>query len=133
MPAAPSAYLYLLDVKSVLFSSVAYRRTGTNSHGYRYGSALMANLTYERKIAGRLDGVVELNFRGAAKDVVDSSGPLDPDTGGSLLDATPRLLVDLGGGVVLRTAVQIPTFRSLNGFQKERAVVNIGFTYLIGR
>ena len=78
MPAAPSAYLYLLDVKSVLFSSVAYRRTGTNSHGYRYGSALMANLTYERKIAGRLDGVVELNFRGAAKDVVEAVAQARP-------------------------------------------------------
>ncbi len=127
------AYLYLLDMKSALFSSVAYRHTGTNSHGYRYGSALLANLTYERKVAGRLDGVVELNFRSAARDVVDSSGALDPDTGGSLLYVTPRLLIDLGGGVVLRTAVQIPTLRSLNGFQKERAVVNIGFTYLLGR
>jgi hypothetical protein len=127
------AFLYLLDRHSAVFASAAYRHTGTNSHGYRYGSALLANLTYERKIGGRLDGVVDLNFRSAAQDVVDASGARDPDTGGSLLYVTPRLLLDLGRGVVLRAAVQIPTLRSLNGFQEERAVVNVGFTYLLGR
>jgi Putative MetA-pathway of phenol degradation len=126
------AFLYLLDGQSAVFASTAYRRTGTNSHGYRYGSALLANLTWERKIGGRLDGVVELNFRSAARDVVDASQARDPDTGGSLLYVTPRLLVDLGRGVVLRAAVQIPTLRSLNGFQQERAVVNVGLTYVVG-
>jgi hypothetical protein len=126
------AFLYLLDRQSAIFASAAYRHTGTNSHGYRYGSAVLGTLTYERKIGGRLDGVVELNFRSAARDVVDTSGAHDPDTGGSLLYVTPRLLLDLGRGVVLRGAVQIPTLRSLNGFQQERAVVNVGFTYLVG-
>ena len=127
------AFLYLLDGQSAVFASTAYRRTGTNSHGYRYGSAFLANLTYERKVASRVDGVVELNFRNAAQDVVDASQARDPDTGGSLLYVTPRVLLDLGKGVVLRAAVQIPTLRSLNGFQQERAVVNLGFTYLVGR
>jgi hypothetical protein len=127
------AFLYLLDGRSAVFASTAYRRTGTNRHGYRYGSALLANLTYERKLGGRVDGVVELNFRSAAEDVVDASQARDPDTGGSLLYVTPRVLIDLGRGVVLRAAVQIPTLRSLNGFQQERAVVNFGLTYLVGR
>jgi hypothetical protein len=127
------AFLYLLDGQSAVFASTAYRYTGTNRHGHRYGSALLANLAYERKVGGRVDGVVELNFRSAAQDVVDASQARDPDTGGSLLYVTPRVLVDLGKGVVLRAAVQIPTFRSLNGFQQERAVVNIGLTYLVGR
>ncbi len=127
------AFLYLLDGQSAVFASTAYRLTGTNSHGYRYGSALLANLTYERKVGGRVDGVMELNFRSAAQDVVGASHARDPDTGGSLLYVTPRVLVDLGRGVVLRAAVQIPTFRSLNGFQQERAVVNFGLTYLVGR
>jgi hypothetical protein len=127
------AFLYLLDGESAVFASTAYRHTGTNSHGYRYGSAFLANLTYERKLGGRLDGVIELNFRNAARDVVDASGARDPDTGGSLLYVTPRLLLDLGRGVVLRAAAQIPTLRSLNGFQQERAVVNFGLTYLVGR
>ena len=127
------AFLYLLDPQSAVFASAAYRHTGANSHGYRYGSAVLANLTYERKMGGRLDGVVELNFRSAARDVIDASGTLDPDTGGSLLYVTPRLLLDLGRGIVLRGAVQVPTLRALNGFQKERAVVSIGFTYLVRR
>jgi hypothetical protein len=127
------AFLYLLDGQSAVFASTAYRHTGTNGHGYRYGSALLANLTYERKVASRVDAVVELNFRSAAQDAVDVSRARDPDTGGSLLYLTPRLLVALGRGVVLRAAVQIPTLRSLNGFQQERAVVNFGLTYLVGR
>ena len=36
-------------------------------------------------------------------------------------------------GVALRAAVQIPTLRSLNGFQQEHAVVSFGLTYLVGR
>ena len=126
------AFLYLLDGQSAVFASTAYRHTGTNRYGYRYGSAFLANLTYERKVSGRVDGVVELNFRSAAEDVVDSSQARDPDTGGSLLYVTPRLLLDVGGGVVLRASVQIPTVRSLNGFQHERAVVNVGLTYVLG-
>jgi hypothetical protein len=127
------AYLFLLDRESALFASASYRHTGTNGHGYRYGSVLLANASYEHKLGSRFDGVLELNFRDAARDVVDTSGELDPDTGGSLLYVTPRLLVDLGNGVVLRTAAQIPTVRSLNGFQRERAVLSVGFTYLVGR
>jgi hypothetical protein len=61
---------------------------------------------------------------------VDAQGTLDDDTGGSLLYVTPRLLVNLGGGLVLRAAAQIPMVRDLNGFQKERTVVNVGLTYL---
>ncbi len=127
------AYLHLLNRDSALFASASYRHTGTNSHGYRYGSAVLANASYEHKLGSRFDGVLELNFRDAAQDVLDTSGERDGDTGGALLYVTPRLLVDAGRGVVLRAAVQIPTVRSLNGYQKERAVVNIGFTYLIGR
>ena len=50
------------------------------------------------------------------------------NTGGSLLYVTPRLLLDLGGGAVLRVAVQLPTLRALNGKQTERAVPSVGLT-----
>jgi hypothetical protein len=42
-------------------------------------------------------------------------------------------LADLGGGLVLRVASQIPTFRSLNGVQEERFVADVGLTYLVQR
>jgi hypothetical protein len=124
------AFLYLIDKESALFVSSGYRHTGENDFGYRYGSTFLANAAYEHKLGKVLDGVVELNFRHAKKDRVDSEGTLDDDTGGSLLYVTPRLLVNLGGGVVLRFAGQIPVARALNGFQTERAVANVGLTYL---
>jgi hypothetical protein len=124
------AFLYLIDRQSALFVSSGYRHTGENAFGYRYGSSALANVAYEHKLGGRLDGVVELNFRHAQRDRVDAQGTVDDDTGGSLLYVTPRLLVNLGGGLVLRAAAQIPMVRDLNGFQKERTVVNVGLTYL---
>jgi hypothetical protein len=125
------AFLYLVDKESAVFASSGYRHTGENDHGYRYGSSFIANVAYERKLAKVLDGVIELNFRHAQKDRVDAEGAADDDTGGSLLYVTPRLLVSLGGGVVLRLAGQIPVARALNGFQTERAVANVGLTYLL--
>lgn len=123
--------LYLLNARSALFGSAGYRHTGTNDHGYRYGSAFLANLAYEHKLGHKLDGVLELNFRHADKDRVDDAGTLDSDTGGSLLYVTPKLLVDLGSGLVLRGTAQVPVAKGLNGVQKERAVANIGLTWLL--
>jgi len=120
--------LYLLDSESALFGSAGYRRPGTNDHDYRYGSTFLANLAYEHKLGRSLDGVLALNFRHAAMDEVDAG--LDPDTGGSLLYVSPSLLVSLGGGIVLRAGAQIPAARDLNGAQKERAVVDLGLTWL---
>jgi hypothetical protein len=126
------SFLYLFDKESALFATAGYRHTGENDFGYRYGRSVLANLAYEHKLGGRWDGVTELNFRHAAQDQVDAEGTRDGDTGGSLLYVTPRLLFNVGDGLVLRAAVQIPIVRDLNGFQKERAVVNVGLTYLLG-
>jgi hypothetical protein len=127
------AFLYLIDKHSALFFSSGYRHTGQNQFDYRYGASVQANAAYEHKLGQRLDGVFEMNFRHARRDSVDAAGTLDDSTGGSLLYATPRLLVSLGNGVVLRMATQIPVVRRLNGFQKERAVLNFGVTYLLAR
>jgi hypothetical protein len=127
------ALLYLIDRESALFVSGGCRHTGENDFDYRYGSSVLGNVAYEHKLGPRLDGILELNFRHAQKDRVDSGGTLDDDTGGSLLYVTPRLLVDLGAGLVLRAGAQIPLVRDLNGYQKERAVVNVGLTWLFSR
>ena len=125
------AVLHLIDPDSSLFASAGYRRTGDNGFGYRYGSAVLANLAYERSLGSRVEGVLELNFRHAQKDRLDADGSLGADTGGSLLYVTPRVLVDLGHGFVLRAAAQIPAVRHLNGVQTERVVANVGLTYLL--
>jgi hypothetical protein len=124
------AVVHLLDPRSALFASVQYRHTGENDFDYRYGRIFLANAAYERKLGHRLDSVVELNYRFAGKD--RSGAEEHPNTGGSILYVTPRLLVDLGGGVILRGAVQIPIAKSLNGVQKEKVVANVGVTVLLG-
>lgn len=123
---------YLVDRRSAIFASAQYRYTGRNEFGYRYGRVALLNLAYEHKLAPKWDAVVEANYRNAGRDEVDAGGTTDPDTGGSITYITPRLLFDAGGGWVFRAAAQIPLSESgLNGNQDEKAVVNIGVTYLL--
>lgn len=123
------AAAYLLDETSSLFGSAQARRTGTNDFAYRYGSSLLANAGYERKVAPWLDAVLELNYRAAARDRVDADGGRDANTGGSILYVTPRAAFDVGAGLVVRAAVQIPVVKNLNGEQRERAVATAALTY----
>ena len=122
--------VYLLDARSSLFGSVQYRGTGTNDFGYHYGDSKLANFGYERKLGQIWDAAVELNYRDSKQDRVDAAGTLDPNTGGRLLYLTPRVIVDLGKGLVGRLAIQVPVYKDLNGDQRERAVANVGVTYL---
>lgn len=124
------AFLHLLDEKSALFASVQYRGTGSNDFGYKYGDITLANAAYERKLTDWLDAVLELNYRYAGRDQIDTEDIEDPNTGGGILYLTPRAVVDLGKGLVARVGVQIPTWKDLNGEQTEKAVVNAGVTYL---
>jgi len=122
--------IYLFDEKSSLFASAQFRGTGRNSFGYRYGNIAMVNAAYERKLTEHFDAVVEANFRHARRDQVDFSGELDPNTGGGILYVTPRLIVNLGRGIVLRLAAQIPTWKNLYGVQSEKVNFNVGLTFL---
>jgi len=120
--------LYLITPESSVFGSVQLRRTGSNDFGYRYGNTVLANLAYERKFTSKLDGILEVNYRNAGRDRIDDDGLLDPNTGGSVYYLSPKLGFDLGHGMVARAAAQIPVRKSLNGEQKEKAVVNLGLT-----
>lgn len=44
-----------------------------------------------------------------------------------------RAHVHVGRGLVPRASAQVPTIKSLNGYQKERVVANVGLTYLFTR
>ena len=120
----------LLDPQSSFFASFQYRRTGTNRHDYRYGSSATANVAWERKLNRLVDAVVETNWRHAEQDIVDADGNRDSNTGGDVVYVTPRVVLDLGGGVLVRAGVQIPIVRGLYGDQMERATVNVGLTVL---
>jgi hypothetical protein len=120
----------IVDMKSSVFASVQYRRTGTNDFGYRYGSVTLLNAAYERKLSSAVDAVVDLNYRHAQKDRVNGVGDEDPNTGGDILYLTPRAVIDLGRGLAGRAAIQIPLVRALYGDQTERFVASLGLTYL---
>jgi hypothetical protein len=125
---------YQIDRRSAVFASTQYRETGRNDFGYRYGSALLLNVAYEHKLGGRWDAVIEANYRDSAYDQMDRAGTLDPDTGGSMLYVTPRILFDAGRNWVVRGSAQLPLSQSgLHGVQHEEPVWNIGITRLFNR
>ena len=102
-----------------------------NDAGYRYGEVSLLNLAYEHKVSARWDAVLEANYRHAGLDEVATSHATDPDTGGSMLYVTPRVLFDAGRGWVVRVSGQIPVSQpGLNGEQREKTVFNLGFTRL---
>ena len=127
------AGVYVLDPQSTLFASAQYRQTGTNSYGYRYGDITLVTAGFERSFGRVLDGVIEADFRDAGMDEVDDSGAHDPDTGGQMLYATPRLLIRLSPALVARASAQIPVAESLNGDQTEHTGWNAGVTWTFGR
>jgi hypothetical protein len=125
---------YQVNPRSAIFASAQYRQTGRNDFGYRYGRVQLLNLAYEHKLGGRWDAVLEANYRRAGRDQVDELQELDPDTGGSIMYLTPRLLFDAGRGWVVRASAQLPLSQSgLNGEQHEKTVFNVGLTYLFSR
>lgn len=125
------AGMRLLSHSSTAFGSVQYRNTRTNRFHYRYGRVWLGNAGFERKLTSRLDAILEMNYRHAGEDRVDSTGALDPNTGGGILYLQPRVTTDLGLGIVARFSVIVPVARSLHGDQSERAIVNAGITYVL--
>jgi hypothetical protein len=67
-----------LRLDSSIFLSAQYRGTGRNDFGYKYGNIAMANVAYGRKISEVFDAVVEMNFRHAGRDQVDSRARSTP-------------------------------------------------------
>jgi predicted porin len=125
---------YQVNPRSAIFASAQYRQTGRNDFGYQYGRVQLLNVAYEHKLGGRWDAVLEANYRHAGRDEIDEFNELDPDTGGSLMYLTPRLLFDAGRGWVIRASAQVPLSQAgLNGAQHEKTVFNVGLTYLFSK
>lgn len=120
--------VHLLDERSTLYGSVQFRKADRNDHGYLYGDTFLVNLGYEHKLGERWDAALEFNGRDAGRDEIDADGEEDPDTGGSILFVSPRLLVHLGQNIVARLGVQLPVYDHLNGEQEEKSVYNLGVT-----
>ena len=111
-----------------LFGSVGGRFNGRNEFGYQYGDVFLANVAYERPVAGPVNAILEANFRNAGYDE-EQPGEIDLNTGGSMLYLSPRLLVRLGHGAFFRLGVQIPIVKGLHGDQDEKVNVLSGLTF----
>jgi hypothetical protein len=116
-----------LALDGSVFGSLSGRANGRNDFGYHYGNALLANLAYEHSFNKRLNGVLELNFRTAESDE-ESLDEKDPNTGGSVLYLSPRVLLKLGRDLYLRFGVQVPVAKGLHGDQDEKVNVQTGLT-----
>ena len=110
-----------------LFGSFSGRVNARNDAGYRYGRAMLANLGYERKLGSRLNAIAEANFRMAAKDE-PQVGESDLNTGGTVLYASPHLLLKIQDTLFLRLGVQVPLVKHLYGDQDEKVNVLSGLT-----
>jgi len=126
---AGAAFARLLAAETSLFGSLGGRVNGRNDAGYRYGHALLANLAVEHRLANRLNGIVELNYRWAARDEVET-GLRDENSGGSVLYVSPRLLlkIDARQNLWLRVGAQIPVAKGLYGDQDEKVNLLAGLT-----
>ena len=116
-----------LALDGSIFGSVNARLNGRNSNGYHYGNGVLANLAYEHAFNKRVNGVLELNFRNVARDE-ETMGAKDPNTGGSVLYLSPRVLLKLGRDLYLRFGVQLPLAKGLHGDQDEKVNVQAGLT-----
>ena len=121
---------YVLDKRSACSARSSSASRGPATSTTAPATRRLLNLGYELKVGTKVDGIVELNFRDSEIDEINDEGVLDPNTGGQLLYLTPRVFVDFGKGLVGRLAVQVPIHEDLNGEQRERAVANVGLTYL---
>jgi hypothetical protein len=113
---------------SALTASVLVRANGTNSHDYRYGTAVLFNAGYARSLSGPWQVALELNGRTAKRDHTED-GTEDPNSGGTVAYAAPSVRWAGLGPVALDAAVQIPVAQSLHGDQTEKTTARLSFLW----
>jgi hypothetical protein len=117
-------------LSSAVSASVLGRVNGTNSHGFRYGKALLLNLGYARTLSPTWQAAFELNARDAARDRTEEGTP-DPNSGGAVLYASPSVRWSGLGVVALDLLVQIPVAQSLHGVQDEKATGRLSLAWAL--
>jgi hypothetical protein len=109
------------------FTSLYYRRNGTNDFKYHYGNAMLFNFGGQWPITDRLAGVVQINGRYAARDL-DNKIETD-NTGGWVTYITPGLRIFITDLVAISSYVQIPAYQKLYGNQSEKTVIKAGLSF----
>lgn len=126
---------------SVNANYILRTRAGTtdpNSPVYQYafGNAFTAGVQGQLHVAETLAFSLAAEGRYASSDTYTNAalGPgivNTPNTGGTVLDATPGVWWNLSGDSTLYAKVQIPFYTSLNGVQEVDPTYTVGTQFLI--
>jgi hypothetical protein len=103
------------------------RANSTNSHGYRYGNALLFNAGYTSPGLRGVRLIAQVNGRAAGRDEV-GDGTLDENTGGTVIYLSPGARWRTGLGLDVEGAVQFPVVESLFGIQDEHTTGRIALS-----
>lgn len=101
-------------------ASVLERISGTSAHGYRYGNAVLYNAAFTSHSWNGVQLLAQLNGRWAARDRLED-GSLGEHTGGLVTYAAPGIRWQIGAGLGIEGAVQVPVAQRLYGVQSEHA------------
>jgi len=94
---------------------------------YRYGNVVLFNAGLSSPLWRGWRGIAQLNGRTAAHDLEEAGSPA-PNTGGTVLYATPGLRWQTILGLGVEALVQIPVFQSLQGIQHENTTARLGLS-----
>jgi len=119
----------LSSPRTEVFLSGSYRRNGTSDLEYRMGDEAQAGIGYQRTLAHRWTGTVQVNLRHGARDRY--LGGDVPSTGSTLVNVTPGVRYDIGKRLSVYGFLPVPLYQHVNEAQltpKLGAVV--GFSRL---
>jgi len=114
-------------VRGMVDGSVLVRANGTNSHGYRYGNAVLFNVGYTSPATHDVRLLAQVNGRSASRDRLED-GTMGENTGGTVVYLSPGVRWQTGLGVDFEGGVQIPVVESLLGVQDEHTTGHIALS-----
>jgi len=109
-------------------ASVMGRANSTDTHGFQYGQAVLFNAGVARTLNATWQAAFELNGRSAAKDH-RSEVEEDPNSGGTVMYATPSVIWSGFAPLALDLMVQVPVVQSLNGDQTEKTTARVALLW----
>lgn len=105
------------------YGGLSGRVNGSNSRGFRYGSAIFYSLGYSHPLSSGAVGL-ELNGKVVAKDRRED-GSDDENSGGHVLFAALNVRWPVTKEIGLILSYQHPVLRSLNGDQTEHGIFSL--------
>ena len=108
-------------------ASVLDRTSGTSSHGYRYGNAILYNAGFSSYAWKGLQLLAQINGRWAAPDRLEDAS-VGSNTGGLVTYAAPGLRWRIGPGLGLEGTLQVPVDQRLDGDQREHSTGRVSLS-----